>query len=195
MLLEYIMKKFLLTILLLVQMLCVTCAYASPAIPPKPAGADMYVQDYAEVIAPIDKGRILDIGLELQDKTSAQVVVLTVKDLEQEPIEAYAEDVMQNWELGSRESHAGVLMVVATDNKQAYIEVGSGLEGVLPQRLVNTIQKEKTKQFYTLKNDIIFKNVFVHKSKSFTPITIVLLSSKFSIFISSISSKISLSIS
>ncbi|MBQ7020736.1 MAG: TPM domain-containing protein, partial [Phascolarctobacterium sp.] len=124
------MKKLLLTFLLLIQMLCMSTALASPAIPPKPAGADMYVQDYAEVIAPIDKGRILDIGLELQDKTSAQVVVLTVKNLEQEPIEAYAEDVMQSWELGSRESHAGVLMVVATDNKQAYIEVGSGLEGV-----------------------------------------------------------------
>ena len=142
------MKKLLLTFLLLIQMLCMSTALASPAIPPKPAGADMYVQDYAEVIAPIDKGRILDIGLELQDKTSAQVVVLTVKNLEQAPIEAYAEDVMQNWELGSRESHAGVLMVVATDNKQAYIEVGSGLEGVLPQRLVNTIQKENVQPFF-----------------------------------------------
>lgn len=73
------MKKLLPTFLLLIQMLCMSTALASPAIPPKPAGADMYVQDYAEVIAPIDKGRILDIGLELQDKTSAQVVVLTVK--------------------------------------------------------------------------------------------------------------------
>ena len=129
------MKKLLLTFLLLIQMLCMSTALASPAIPPKPAGADMYVQDYAEVIAPIDK-------------TSAQIVVLTVKNLEQEPIEAYAEDVMQSWELGSRESHAGVLMVVATDNKQAYIDVGSGLEGVLPQRLVNTIQKENVQPFF-----------------------------------------------
>ena len=142
------MKRFIFFVLLISQLILAVVAHASPAIPPKPAGADMYVQDYAEVIAPIDKGRILDIGLELQDKTSAQVVVLTVKDLDQEPIEAYAEDVMQNWELGSRESHAGVLMVVATDNKQAYIEVGSGLEGVLPQRLVNTIQKENVQPFF-----------------------------------------------
>lgn len=142
------MKRILLFIVLLTQLCFVVCAYASPAIPPKPAGVDMYVQDYAEVIAPIDKGRIIDIGHDLQDKTTAQVVVLTVKTLDKQPIEAYAENVFQNWELGGRESHNGVLMVVSTDDKQAYIEVGTALDGVLPQRTASNIQTKNIQPFF-----------------------------------------------
>ena len=142
------MKKLLLTFLLLVQMLCMTNAFASPEIPVKPAGADMYVQDYADVIAPIDKSRILDIGSDLQKKTSAQVVVLTMKTLDKQPIEAYANDVMNNWKLGTAETGNGALLVVSTDDKQAYFKIGKGLNGVLTSRLVNTIQKENLEPFF-----------------------------------------------
>lgn len=142
------MKKLLLTFLLLVQMLCVATAHANPAIPPKPAGADMYVQDYAEVITPIDKAKILDIGRELQDKTTAQAVVLTVKELDKQPIESYAHAVLDAWNLGSRESHNGALLVISTKEKQAYIAVGNALEGALPNSLVHNIQAHNIQPFF-----------------------------------------------
>lgn len=128
-------------------MFCVA-AYASPVIPPKPEGDSMYVQDYADVIVPIDKAKILEIGQELQNKTSAQVVVLTVKNLDKQPIEAYAHDVMNSWKLGTNETNNGVLLVVATENKQTFLDVGTGLEGVVTSRISNTIQKENLKPFF-----------------------------------------------
>ncbi len=146
------MKRFIFFLLLITQLCFGICAHASPVMLPTPTGPNMYVQDYADVIAPTDKDRILDIGKELQEKTSAQVVVLTVKSLDKQPIEAYAENVLQTWELGSRESHNGVLMVVSTDDKQAYIEVGTALTGVIPERLAHTIQKDNMQPFFNQGN-------------------------------------------
>lgn len=142
------MKKLLLTFLLLVQVLCVAAAHANPVIPPKPAGADMYVQDYAEVIAPIDRARILDIGRELQDRTTAQVVVLTVKEPDKQPIETYSYAVLDAWNLGSRESHNGALLVISTKEKQSYIAVGNALKGALPNSLVYNIQTQNIHPFF-----------------------------------------------
>lgn len=123
-------------------------AHASPFIPPKPTGANIFVQDYADVIAPTDKALIDSIGRELEAKTTAQVVVLTVKTLDKQPIEAYALDVLRAWGIGSRESNNGVLMVVSTDDRQARIEVGYGLEGVLPDGLTGRIQDQNMLPFF-----------------------------------------------
>lgn len=142
------MKKIFFTLLLLVQIICMTTALAAPAIPVKPAGADMYVQDYADIIAPIDKEKILEIGKELQDKTTAQVVVLTVKTLDKQPIETYSYTVLDDWNLGSKESHNGALLVISTNDKQAYIAVGEALKGALPNSLVRNIQNKNIQPFF-----------------------------------------------
>lgn len=66
-----------------------------------------------------------------EQQTGAQVVVLTVRDLDQEPIEAYAMRVVETWKLGRAEADDGVLLLVAEQERRLRIEVGYGLEGEL----------------------------------------------------------------
>ena len=135
------MKKYLIFILLLLQSFFTVLADAAPAVPPRPTAASgIYVQDYAGVISQSDEQKILSIGQDLDNKTTAQVAVLTVKSLEGIPIEDYALQVLRSWGVGNKEKNNGVLIVVATDDKRSRIEVGYGLEGVLPDGLTGRIQ-------------------------------------------------------
>lgn len=135
------MKKYLIFLLLLLQSFFAVLADAAPEIPPKPSVASgIYVQDYAGVMQAADKQKILSIGQDLDNKTTAQVAVLTVKTLENMPIEDYALQVLRTWGVGNREKNNGVLIVVATEDRQSRIEVGYGLEGTLPDGLTGRIQ-------------------------------------------------------
>lgn len=124
-------KHFLLLLLVLAQTLYAAAGLEAAEIPPKPqAGSNIYVQDYADVISPASEKIIYSIGRELDSKTTAQVAVLTVPTLDGEPIESYALKVLRGWGIGSRDKNNGVLIVVATKDRQSRIEVGYGLEGV-----------------------------------------------------------------
>jgi len=66
-----------------------------------------------------------------EDSTSNQIVVLTVASLEGEVLEEYSYKVATTWKLGQKGKDNGVLLLVARDDRQVRIEVGSGLEGDL----------------------------------------------------------------
>ena len=120
-------KHFLLLLLVLAQTLYAAAGLEAAEIPPKPqAGSNIYVQDYADVISPASEKIIYSIGRELDSKTTAQVAVLTVPTLDGEPIESYALKVLRGWGIGSRDKNNGVLIVVATQDRQSRIEVGYG---------------------------------------------------------------------
>ena len=137
------MKRFLIYLVLLLQTFFAACAFAAPPIPPRPsAGSGIYVQDYAGVINDTDKQKILSIGQDLDNKTTAPVAVLTINSLEGESIEDYALAVLRNWGVGNKEKNNGVLIVVAVKDRKSRIEVGYGLEGVLPDGKTGRIQDD-----------------------------------------------------
>lgn len=137
------MKRWLIYFILLLQCFFAACATAAPQIPPKPtAAAGIYVQDYAQVLSTEDKRRLLSIGQELDDKTTAQLAVVTVKTLDGQPIEDYALSILREWGIGSKEKNNGALIVVAVQDRRSRIEVGYGLEGLLTDGLTGRIQDQ-----------------------------------------------------
>ncbi len=141
------MKRWLIYLLLTLQTLfssCVALAAAdSPAIPPRPtAAAGIYVQDYAGVLSAADRQKILSLGQELDNKTTAQLAVLTVKSLNGQPIDNYALDVLRAWGIGRQDKNNGALIVVAVQDRQSRMEIGYGLEGVLNDALTGRIQDQ-----------------------------------------------------
>lgn len=137
------MKRWLIYFILLLQCFFAACASAAPQIPPKPAAADgIYVQDYANVLSADDRRRLLNIGQELDARTTAQLAVVTVKSLEGQPIEDYALAILRQWGIGSREKNNGALIVVAVQDRRSRIEVGYGLEGLLNDGLTGRIQDQ-----------------------------------------------------
>ncbi|MFQ5586955.1 MAG: TPM domain-containing protein [Thermodesulfobacteriota bacterium] len=112
---------------------------ATPEPPARPPG---YVVDLAGVIG-ANAERSLNAYLrELEVKTTAQVVVLTIKSLDGEDIEGFSLRVAEKWKLGQREKDNGVLITVAINDRKYRLEVGYGLEGALPDSFVGTIGRQ-----------------------------------------------------
>jgi uncharacterized protein len=74
-----------------------------------------------------------------EDKTSDQVVVATVPDLQGLTVEDYANRLFRHWALGRKKTDNGVLLLVAPKDRKVRIEVGYGLEGALTDALSKVI--------------------------------------------------------
>jgi uncharacterized protein len=76
---------------------------------------------------------------ELEDKSSIQLVVATVKSLQGSDVETYANDLFRYWKLGEAKKNNGVLLLIAPAEHKVRIEVGYGLEGTLTDALSSVI--------------------------------------------------------
>ena len=110
-------------------------AFAAPTFP----ALTGRIVDQAGVI-PADKQAAIEPKLrDLEDKSGIQLVVATVKSLEGQEIEPYANQLFREWKLGEKQKNNGVLLLVAPNERKVRIEVGYGLEGTLTDALSKVI--------------------------------------------------------
>ncbi len=108
-----------------------------PLIPANP------VIDLAGIIDDAVETKINRYLRELERKTTAQMAILTVKSLEGQTIEEFSLSIAHDkWQLGQKGKDNGVLLVVALNARKYRIEVGYGLEGVLPDSLVGSMGRQ-----------------------------------------------------
>jgi uncharacterized protein len=112
-------------------LLLAAIAFSSPALCEKPdlPMPSQYVQDYANVINGQDKTTLLGVLQELEQKTGAQYIILTVKTTEGLPIEDFSIKLCEKWKLGQKDKDNGFLFTIATNDRKYRFEVGHGLEG------------------------------------------------------------------
>jgi len=103
---------------------------------PRPDG---YVNDFASVLADADEAYLENFLHTLERDTSAEVAVVTVPALDGMTIEEYANRLFADWGIGKTQQDNGVLLVVAVGERSVRIEVGYGLEGILPDGLAGEI--------------------------------------------------------
>lgn len=105
---------------------------------PKAVG---YVNDFADIIPQSYEEEMTRIATELDQKTGAQVAVVTIDSLGgYYTIEEYANRLYEKWGIGQRGEDNGVLILVALKERRLWIEVGYGFEGILPDGLVGEIE-------------------------------------------------------
>jgi uncharacterized protein len=97
------------------------------------------VVDQANVMTPQSRSDIEAKLKDLEDKSSIQLVVATVKSLQGGDIETYANELFRTWKLGQAQKNNGVLLLVAPNEHKVRIEVGYGLEGTLTDALSSVI--------------------------------------------------------
>ncbi len=102
-----------------------TVGYAKASLP-RPT---RYVADYASVINASDERSLNGILQELEQKTGAQYIVLTVQTTEGVTIEQFALEHAEKWKLGQKGKDNGMLFVLAAKDRKYRFEVGYGLEG------------------------------------------------------------------
>lgn len=101
--------------------------------------AQGYVNDFAGTLNS-RVSAVLESELRAAERqTSAEIVVVTVSSLEGMTIEAYANGLFNEWKIGKRGKDNGVLVLVSPAERHVRIEVGYGLEPVLPDGLAGEI--------------------------------------------------------
>jgi uncharacterized protein len=84
-----------------------------------------------------------------EQRKGSQIAVLIVPTTEPEAIEQYALRVVEAWKLGRRGIDDGVLFLVAKDDRAMRIEVGYGLEGVIPDAVAKRVISEIVTPYFT----------------------------------------------
>lgn len=97
------------------------------------------IHDQADILSASFEGDLEQQLKSHEDSTSNQIAVLIVPTLANVPIEDYAFRVAEAWKLGQADKDNGVLLLVAVNDRKVRIEVGEGLEGVLPDAVCNQI--------------------------------------------------------
>ena len=94
-------------------------------------GYSSYVNDYAGIISEKDKASMESVAKEVEDKTGAQIAVLTVKSMAPyASIEDFGMAVAEKWKVGQKDKDTGIIIILAMEERKVRIEVGYGLEGI-----------------------------------------------------------------
>jgi uncharacterized protein len=102
---------------------------AEPVSQLNPTG---YVNDFAHVLDQSTIAQLDNICQQIDQKAHAQIAVVTVKSLDGSDVESYAVALFKKWGIGSKATDHGVLILLATEDRKYRIEVGYGLEPILP---------------------------------------------------------------
>src|SRR5215472_4953983 len=76
-----------------------------------------YVTDLAGVIGADKTAKLEALSTELEQKTGAQLIVITVRSLDGQSVEYYAVDLFRQLGVGSKKDNRGVLLLVAPNDR------------------------------------------------------------------------------
>lgn len=102
----------------------------------KPEG---YVSDFARAIDPAAKTRLERYASDFKTRTGVELAFVTLATLEGEPVEDVANSLFRAWGVGQKGSNEGVLLLLAIAERRSRLEVGYGLEPILPDGFAGSV--------------------------------------------------------
>jgi len=106
------------------------------------------VVDNADMLSAAEEQQLTELLAAHEKRTTNQVVVLTLDNLEGYEIEEYGYQLGRKWGIGQKDKNNGAVLIVAKKERKVRIEVGYGLEGVLTDAMSSIIiQNEIVPQF------------------------------------------------
>lgn len=100
------------------------------------------VMDETGTIEPQHRQELENLLQAFNQKGIAQVQVYVTSSLQGLPIEKASIDITDQWKLGDKDKDNGVLFLIAPNDRKVRIEVGQGLEGVLPDIYAKRINED-----------------------------------------------------
>lgn len=91
-----------------------------------------FVNDYAGILSDEQAQTVYEAGVKLYRACQAQVVLVTVENTGGQVLEEFSLGLAREWQLGDADKNNGLLLLFTTDGPHSRIEVGSGLEGAIP---------------------------------------------------------------
>lgn len=104
-----------------------------------PQPQDKYVNDFAGLFDAQSVLQLRSMLSSLEQDTTVEVVVVTIQTTEPLPPQQYRTELFNRWQIGKKENDNGLLILYAVKEKRIEVEVGYGLEGILPDSKVGRI--------------------------------------------------------
>jgi uncharacterized protein len=121
--------------LLLCLLVVPFAAFAQVAVPPLRSP----VTDLTNTLTPAQAASLEQTLRTFEARKGSQLAVLIVPTTQPESIEQYSIRVADQWKVGRKDIEDGAILLIAKDDRAMRIEVGTGLEGALPDILAGRI--------------------------------------------------------
>ena len=105
------------------------------AIPP----LQQRVTDLTQTLSANEQAALESKLAQFEQQKGSQIAILLIPTTQPEAIEQYAIRVAEAWKLGRKGVDDGILILVAKEDRKMRIEVGYGLEGIVPDSIANQI--------------------------------------------------------
>ncbi len=96
---------------------------------PQPQG---FINDFANLITLEDFQKLNALAGALEQKTTAEIAIVTLKTTKPYDIQDYSVRLFEKWKIGKAGKDNGILLLVAAQDKKVWITTGYGLEGAIP---------------------------------------------------------------
>jgi len=100
------------------------------------------VNDYAALLSPAKERELESRLAGFEQQTGHQIAVLTIPTLAGDALEDFSIRVAGTWKIGQQGFDNGAILLVVPNDRKLRIEVGYGLEGVLPDAIASRIIRE-----------------------------------------------------
>ena len=105
----------------------------------KPQG---HVSDFAGVIDDGTKQQLESYCMRVKDATGAEIALVTIPTLHGEPPEDVANLLYRTWGVGVKGKDEGVLLLLSVNDRRSRLEVGYGLEPIIPDGFAGSLLRE-----------------------------------------------------
>jgi uncharacterized protein len=106
---------------------------------PEPKGR---VSDYTSTLSSSQIETLDRTLAEFENQTTNQIAVVLIPTLAGDSLEDYSIRLAEKWQIGQKGRDNGVILLIVTQDRKIRIEVGYGLEGVLPDSLAGDIIRQ-----------------------------------------------------
>lgn len=106
------------------------------------------VVDEAGLLSDKEADDLASLAYEIYTNNGPQINLLTVKDLQDYPIEEYSIRVAEKWQLGSKEKGNGLLVLISLKPRKVRIEVGEGIEGEITDYFTTLYTRKLFPQYF-----------------------------------------------
>ena len=122
--------------------LCLLVSRQALALDPNSLKPQGYVSDFARVVDERSRSALEDYCGRVEQATGVQMALVTLDSLEGEPIEDFTNTLYRKWGVGKKGKDEGILLLLVIKDHKDRIEVGYGLEPILPDGFVGSVLRQ-----------------------------------------------------
>lgn len=97
------------------------------------------VHDFGKILSPEQRASLENKLVAYNDSTSVQIVIVTFKSLDGYPIEMLGNEIGENWGVGQKGKHNGIVIVVSDKDRKVTLRGGYGIQAKMPPTIEKLI--------------------------------------------------------